>query len=62
MEFKVEELEGVRRKLEIEIPGNVVAQRITHAYKEINKQVKMPGFRPVIKPHFLRGIPVACII
>ena len=46
MEFKVEELEGVRRKLDIEIPGNVVAQRITHAYKEINKQVKMPGFRP----------------
>jgi len=45
MEFKVEELEGVRRKLDIEIPGNVVAQRITRAYKEINKQVKMPGFR-----------------
>ena len=46
MEFKVEELEGVRRKLEIEIPGDVVAQRIDRAYKEINKQVKMPGFRP----------------
>ena len=45
MEFKVEELEGVRRKLEIEIPGDVVAQRIDRAYKEINKQVKMPGFR-----------------
>ncbi len=45
MEFKVEELEGTRRKLDIEIPGNVVAQRITRAYKEINKQVKMPGFR-----------------
>lgn len=45
MEFKVEELEGTRRKLDIEIPGNVVAQRITLAYKEINKQVKMPGFR-----------------
>ncbi len=46
MEFKVEELEGVRRKLDIEVPGNVVAQRVTRAYKEINKQVKMPGFRP----------------
>jgi trigger factor len=46
MEFKVEELEGVRRKLDIEIPGNVVSQRVNHAYKEINKQVKMPGFRP----------------
>ncbi|MDH5761383.1 MAG: trigger factor [Nitrospinota bacterium] len=46
MEFKVEELEGVRRKLDIEIPGNVVAQRVSRAYKEINKQVKMPGFRP----------------
>ena len=45
MEFKVEELEGVRRKLDIEIPVNVVSQRVTHAYKEINKQVKMPGFR-----------------
>ena len=46
MEFKVEELEGVRRKLDIEIPSNVVSQRVNHAYKEINKQVKMPGFRP----------------
>ncbi len=46
MEFKVEELEGVRRKLDIKIPGDVMAQRITRAYKEINKQVKMPGFRP----------------
>ncbi len=46
MEFKVEELEGVRRKLDIKIPGDVVAQRVTRAYKEINKQVKMPGFRP----------------
>jgi len=45
MEFKVEELEGVRRKLDIEIPGDVVAQRVDRAYKEINKQVKMPGFR-----------------
>ena len=45
MEFKVEELEGVRRKLDIEIPGDVVAQRVERAYKEINKQVKMPGFR-----------------
>lgn len=46
MELKVEELEGARRKLDIKIPGDVVAQRITRAYKEINKQVKMPGFRP----------------
>jgi trigger factor len=46
MELKVEELEGGRRKLDIEIPGNVVSQRVTHAYKEVNKQVKMPGFRP----------------
>ena len=46
MEFKMEELEGVRRKLEIKIPGDVVAQRITRAYKQINQQVKMPGFRP----------------
>lgn len=46
MECKVEELEGVRRKLDIEIPGNIVSQRVKHAYKEINKQVKMPGFRP----------------
>jgi trigger factor len=46
MEFKMEELEGVRRKLDIKIPGDVVAQRITRAYKQINQQVKMPGFRP----------------
>jgi len=46
MEFKMEELDGVRRKLDIKIPGDVVAKRISHAYREINKQVKMPGFRP----------------
>lgn len=46
MECKVEELEGKRRKLDIKVPVDVVAQRVKRAYKEINRQVKMPGFRP----------------
>lgn len=46
MDYQLEELEGLRRKLKIKVPQNVVSQRIDHAYRELNKQVRMPGFRP----------------
>jgi len=46
MDYQLEELEGLRRKLKIKVPQNVVSQKIEHAYRELNKQVRMPGFRP----------------
>jgi len=46
MEFEVEVLESLKRKLDITIPGEIVTERIDNAYKELNRQIKMPGFRP----------------
>ncbi len=46
MEFDVEELEGLKRKINITIPEDVVSKRVKDAYKVLNKQVKIPGFRP----------------
>jgi len=46
MELVVEELEQLKRKLDITIPKEIVTARIDKAYKELNGQMKMPGFRP----------------
>lgn len=46
MELAVEELEQLKRKLDITIPEEIVTERIDNAYKELNRQMKMPGFRP----------------
>lgn len=46
MELVVEEVDALKRKLNITIPEDVVSSRINAAYRELNKQIKMPGFRP----------------
>ena len=46
MEYDVEELEELKRKLTITIPEEVVSKRINAAYKQLNREMKMPGFRP----------------
>jgi trigger factor len=46
MEYVVEEVDELRRKLKITIPETVVTERVRGAYKELNRQMKMPGFRP----------------
>lgn len=46
MELLVEEMDVLKRKLKIKIPQDVVAKRIDNAYKEMNKEIRMPGFRP----------------
>lgn len=46
MELAVEELELLKRKIDITIPEEIVTERINNAYKELNRQMKMPGFRP----------------
>lgn len=45
MELVVEELDALRRKLKITIPKDVVKKKINDAYKELNSQIVMPGFR-----------------
>ncbi|MBT5027971.1 MAG: trigger factor [Nitrospinaceae bacterium] len=46
MEFDVEELEGLKRKINITIPKEVMVKRINDAYKVLNRQANIPGFRP----------------
>ncbi|SVC82334.1 uncharacterized protein METZ01_LOCUS335188, partial [marine metagenome] len=60
MELDIKEMESLKRKLEITIPENVVSDRINNAYKDLNRQIKMPGFRPgKIPRHILeKQVPV----
>ncbi|GJL80147.1 MAG: trigger factor [Nitrospinaceae bacterium] len=46
MEYVVEEVSNLKRKLKITVPEDVVSSRVSNAYKELNRQMKMPGFRP----------------
>ena len=46
MEYDVEELEELKRKLNITIPEEEVSKRVNDAYKKLNQEMKMPGFRP----------------
>ena len=46
MQFDVEELEGLKRKINITIPEDVVSKRVEDAYKVLNKKTNIPGFRP----------------
>ena len=45
MEYDVEELEELKRKLTITIPEEEVSKRVNDAYKQLNREMKMPGFR-----------------
>jgi trigger factor len=42
----VEELSPTRVKLTVEVPFDELKQNLDHAYKEVAKQVRIPGFRP----------------
>jgi trigger factor len=60
MKLEVKELDSLKRKLDITIPEEVVTERINNAYKDLNRQMKMPGFRPgKIPRHILeKQVPV----
>ncbi|SVD70147.1 uncharacterized protein METZ01_LOCUS423001, partial [marine metagenome] len=60
MKLEVKELDSLKRKLDITIPEDVVTERINNAYKDLNRQIKMPGFRPgKIPRHILeKQVPV----
>jgi trigger factor len=46
MRMEVTELGPMKRALKIEVPVEEVQQRFVRAYTELNKQVRIPGFRP----------------
>ncbi|BCA55415.1 Trigger factor [Nitrospira sp. KM1] len=46
MKMEMTELGPMKRALKIEVPAEEVAQRFVQAYKELNRQVRVPGFRP----------------
>jgi trigger factor len=53
MKMEVTELGPMKRALKIEVPVEEVAQRFISAYKELNRQVRVPGFRPGKAPQAL---------
>ncbi len=46
MKVEVTELGPSKRSLKIEVPEEEVAKRFLQAYAELNRQVRIPGFRP----------------
>lgn len=46
MKMEVTELGPMKRALKIEVPADEVSQRFSRAYVELNRQVRIPGFRP----------------
>jgi trigger factor len=46
MKLEVTELGPVKRALKIEVPVDEVNKRFAQAYADLNKQVRIPGFRP----------------
>jgi trigger factor len=46
MKLEVTELGPVKRALKIEIPEDEVNRQFAQAYAELNRQVRLPGFRP----------------
>ena len=53
MKMEMTELGPMKRALKIEVPVEEVAQRFIQAYKELNRQVRVPGFRPGKAPQAL---------
>ncbi len=46
MKMEMTELGPMKRALKIEVPAEEVSQRFARAYKDLNRQVQIPGFRP----------------
>jgi len=46
MKTKLHEISPVKKKLEIEIEAGEVGKRIDEAYRELGRDVRLPGFRP----------------
>ncbi len=60
MELAVEELSETKRKLTITIPGDVISERVNNAYRDLNRQIRLPGFRPgkIPRPILEKQVPI----
>lgn len=46
MEKTVEDINPTKKRFTVEVPADVLEQRITDALRDIGRSVKLPGFRP----------------
>jgi len=46
MKVEIENVSPIERKILFEIPGDVVSQEVESAYRALNRNVKIKGFRP----------------
>ncbi len=46
MTVRLEDLSSVKKVLHVEVPQEEVKQKVDEAYRELNKKVKLKGFRP----------------
>jgi len=53
MDFRVEELAPCRKKVTVTVPAAQVREVVDEQYSEINKQLRLPGFRPGKAPRKL---------
>jgi len=53
MKMEMTELGPMKRALKIEVPAEEVARRFVQAYRQLNRQVHVPGFRPGKAPQAL---------
>jgi len=53
MKLEVTELGPVQRAVKIEVPADDVTKRFEEAYADLNRQVRIPGFRPGRAPRSL---------
>jgi trigger factor len=53
MKVAVEEISTVKKSLKIEVPEEIVTKELSSAYTDLNKRVRIPGFRPGKAPRSL---------
>ena len=53
MKVQIEELSQVARKVQVELPAEMVSEELEKAYKELKKRAQLRGFRPGKAPRFL---------
>ena len=46
VKIDVEDLSSTKKRLQIEVPGEVVAKEIDSAYRKLSKKARVKGFRP----------------
>lgn len=46
MKVEIEEITPVKRAIKVEIPQEVVSREFAHAYTNLQRKIKLPGFRP----------------